>query len=65
MDITMIGLRARRKFFVSHATFPNKKGASGGKEEEDEDEAEEERKECWETPHGKQKISYAHEDLSW
>ena len=23
MDITMIGLRARRKFFVSHATFPN------------------------------------------
>ena len=23
MDITMIGLRAHRKFFVSHATFPN------------------------------------------
>ena len=23
MDITMIGLRVLRKFFVSHATFPN------------------------------------------
>ncbi|KAI4977573.1 hypothetical protein ZWY2020_059710 [Hordeum vulgare] len=26
MDITMIGLRARRKFFISHATFPNISG---------------------------------------
>ena len=23
MDITIIGLHVRRKFFVSHATFPN------------------------------------------
>ncbi|KAI5001973.1 hypothetical protein ZWY2020_026623 [Hordeum vulgare] len=23
------------------------------------------RRACWETSHGKQKISYAHEDLSW
>ena len=35
MDITMIGLRACRKIFVSHATFPNRfirwdhRGASG------------------------------------